>query len=103
MTTFLQPAISVAEHIDQYLDEVVRGIAALDRGVLRQVAEALISAWRDGRQVFIMGNGGSASTASHMALDLNKMTSIPGQTAHARVVAHRQHRLDHGLGQRHLV
>jgi len=72
-------AISVSEHINQYLDEVGRGIAALDRGVLQQVAEALISAWRDGRQVFIMGNGGSASTASHMALDLNKMTSIPGQ------------------------
>jgi D-sedoheptulose 7-phosphate isomerase len=31
------------------------------------------------KQVFIMGNGGSAATASHMACDLSKNTVIPGQ------------------------
>jgi D-sedoheptulose 7-phosphate isomerase len=31
-----------------------------------------------GRQVFVFGNGGSASTATHMAADLSKNTAMPG-------------------------
>ncbi len=30
-------------------------------------------------EIFILGNGGSAATASHMANDLNKGASVPGQ------------------------
>jgi phosphoheptose isomerase/UTP-glucose-1-phosphate uridylyltransferase len=58
---------------------VAQGVTALDQSVLQRIVDALVVAWREQRQVFVMGNGGSATTASHMALDLNKMTSIPGQ------------------------
>ena len=34
--------------------------------------------WRDGKHVFIVGNGGSASTASHWACDLGKGAVFPG-------------------------
>lgn len=47
----------------------------LDTISLVQVAEIighLEEAYREGRQVFIIGNGGSAATASHMACDLAK-------------------------------
>ena len=44
------------------------------------VVDLLNSARVDGRQVFIMGNGGSASTATHMACDIAKNTAMPGQT-----------------------
>jgi len=43
------------------------------------VADLLMAAWRARQQVFIMGNGGSASTASHMMNDLNKYASVPGR------------------------
>jgi D-sedoheptulose 7-phosphate isomerase len=39
----------------------------------------LYKAWRERRQVFIIGNGGSAATASHMANDLSKATVAPGK------------------------
>ena len=39
---------------------------------LAHVAEVLLDAYRQGRQLLIMGNGGSAATASHMAADLQK-------------------------------
>src|SRR6266496_3824752 len=40
--------------------------------------ELLHSARLEGRQVFIMGNGGSASTATHFVCDLAKNTRIEG-------------------------
>lgn len=37
-----------------------------------QMMDALFQAYHGGRRIFIMGNGGSASTASHWACDINK-------------------------------
>ncbi len=45
-----------------------------------RIKTVLLSAWRAGRTIFIAGNGGSASTASHLANDLNKGAAVPGQT-----------------------
>lgn len=39
---------------------------------LDQAIDILFSAWREGRWVYVMGNGGSASTATHLAADLAK-------------------------------
>jgi D-sedoheptulose 7-phosphate isomerase len=49
--------------------------AVLDRIDVGQVAAFMAElerAYQDDRQVFIIGNGGSAATASHMATDLGK-------------------------------
>ena len=43
------------------------------------VVDALFTAWKNGNQVFLIGNGGSASTATHMACDLNKCTIVEGK------------------------
>src|SRR5437899_5103689 len=45
---------------------------------LQQVLFLLEEAYRNGHRIFIMGNGGSAATASHFALDLSKNTIMPG-------------------------
>ncbi len=49
-----------------YLNEVLK---AIDVDELRHVSDLLIEARNNRRMVFIIGNGGSASTASHMAND----------------------------------
>jgi D-sedoheptulose 7-phosphate isomerase len=41
---------------------------------IERLSEMLYRAYSDGKQVFVLGNGGSASTASHMAADLGKNT-----------------------------
>ena len=51
----------------------------ISRRDIDRLIEALYAAWRDERTVFVIGNGGSAGTASHFAADLNKMTAIPGK------------------------
>ena len=45
---------------------------------LEKVLVLLEQAYRNGHRIFIMGNGGSAATASHFALDLAKNTIVPG-------------------------
>ena len=42
---------------------------------LTQIAEIIYKAYERDNQIFIMGNGGSASTASHFACDINKSVS----------------------------
>jgi D-sedoheptulose 7-phosphate isomerase len=65
--------------IDSYLVELEAVIRAISRADVDAVAAALLENWRERRQVFIVGNGGSAATASHMANDLNKFTIVQGQ------------------------
>ena len=44
-----------------------------------EIVRLLESACNEGRQVFLMGNGGSGATASHIACDLNKGVSFGKQ------------------------
>lgn len=65
--------------VDQYLQESERVIRRVSREDLEGVIELLYEAWRDERQVFVAGNGGSASTATHFASDLAKFASEKGE------------------------
>lgn len=58
----------------------------LSREKLEQAMNAIIDAYERGRRIFVLGNGGSASLASHMACDLGKDASAPGQPR-ARVIS----------------
>ena len=58
------------------LQSVLAELAAVD---FRQIEAILLRARDEGRTVFIIGNGGSAATASHMANDLNKGAAVAGQ------------------------
>ena len=55
-----------------YLEQVSSSVARLPLAQIAAFAETVERAYRDDRQVFLIGNGGSASTASHMACDLAK-------------------------------
>lgn len=45
-----------------------------DHDQFDRVVSAIVEAYDQGVRIFIMGNGGSGSTASHMACDINKGT-----------------------------
>ena len=61
-----------AEFAASYCADVQKSIRAIDVNAVAQVIQILDRVLTDGRIVFIAGNGGSASTASHMASDLSK-------------------------------
>ncbi len=67
------------DFIDTYLTTLAQSVSALSRDDLRKVCDALMVAWREEHTIFIIGNGGSAATASHMMNDLNKLTITPGK------------------------
>jgi D-sedoheptulose 7-phosphate isomerase len=65
----------VLTQVDDYLDRLRAAIDGLPRDRLNQLAETLLGAYRNDKQVFTIGNGGSSSTASHLAADLSKNTT----------------------------
>ncbi len=66
------------ESITIYFTELEEMLQSISQTHLHHVLSLLEDAYRNGRRIFIMGNGGSAATASHFALDLAKNTIMPG-------------------------
>ena len=66
------------ESITTYFTELEEMLRSISQAHLHHVLSLLEDAYRNGRRIFIMGNGGSAATASHFALDLAKNTIMPG-------------------------
>lgn len=64
--------------IIQYLEDVRTMLAQMPLESIEQVLQALLDVYEREGTVFIMGNGGSAATASHFAGDLAKGTAHPG-------------------------
>jgi D-sedoheptulose 7-phosphate isomerase len=58
--------------VGSYLDEMREHLLAISEGAVAECAERLQRAYEAGAQVLVAGNGGSASTASHLACDLGK-------------------------------
>ncbi|MDQ2760331.1 MAG: SIS domain-containing protein [Actinomycetota bacterium] len=65
------------DHIRSYLDRLEAALATIPPEQVEELSGRLYRAYQDGKQVFLLGNGGSASTASHMAADLAKNTIGP--------------------------
>ena len=57
---------------DAYLDRLRSEIGRVDQAALQRWADSIYQAWQQDRFVFVFGNGGSGTTASHMAEDLGK-------------------------------
>ena len=55
-----------------YLDQLKELLDIFPHERFEEIGQALMSAYDKEKQVFIMGNGGSGSTASHFACDINK-------------------------------
>lgn len=62
------------EFVKNYIDELKKCLESLDLNKIELAIDMLITAYTKGRKVFIFGNGGSASTSSHLACDLGKGT-----------------------------
>jgi D-sedoheptulose 7-phosphate isomerase len=58
------------DFVTAYLDRLNATVRSHDWSDVGRLADALEGAWREGRQVFLCGNGGSAANAIHLANDL---------------------------------
>jgi D-sedoheptulose 7-phosphate isomerase len=64
-------------NLSAYLDRLNREVSRLNQASIQKWADLLYDAWKNGRYVFIFGNGGSGTTASHMSEDLGKSLLKP--------------------------
>lgn len=61
-------------YVRSYLDDLRWTMSEIDPAALGGLTELLLEARAEGRQILLIGNGGSAATAAHMACDLGKGT-----------------------------
>lgn len=74
------------DYIKNYFEKYKEGIDKINLRELDEIVNVLFRAWKHGGSIFIIGNGGSASTASHMAADIGKNTlENPGNLNSKRV------------------
>jgi D-sedoheptulose 7-phosphate isomerase len=69
---------AVGELTRRFLAELARLLDGVPLEAVQRAVELLLETQAAGRRVYVIGNGGSAATASHLACDLSKSTLIPG-------------------------
>lgn len=72
-TTNIQNAAKV------YLENVSISLHGLALEKIEKIARILFEAYTQDKKIILMGNGGSAATASHFVCDLAKGTASPGK------------------------
>ena len=61
-----------SQYISDYVDLEMRTLERFDKQAAAEVLGAILRAYEAEGTIYVCGNGGSASTASHMANDFNK-------------------------------
>lgn len=60
------------DRIRDYLNAVAALLTEIPSENIRKIAALVLDAYKTDKQIFLIGNGGSAATASHLACDLQK-------------------------------
>ena len=72
--------------MDEYRKELIAQINKVDEKQMEAFLNILLDAYRHDRQVFIMGNGGSAATANHFVCDFGK-NAVQGNKRRFRILS----------------
>lgn len=67
------------DRVQKYISHLQGVLERLKLADVRKSIDVIMDAYHADKQVFVIGNGGSASTASHLACDLGKGTSVAGK------------------------
>lgn len=70
---------AMADALEAHISDVRRVLAQIPGEGMERVVEVILNAYDRGAHVYVVGNGGSAATASHFACDLSKATIVEGR------------------------
>ena len=72
-----------------YIGQLKQTLDGLPLTQINEIKDILLDAYSKNKRIFIIGNGGSAATASHFACDLSKGTTIgnPDMKKRFKVIA----------------
>jgi D-sedoheptulose 7-phosphate isomerase len=65
--------------VNDFLSEFADVAKRISEDDINKAIDLLFEAWNKGSKIFFIGNGGSASTATHFACDLAKTTAVEGK------------------------
>ena len=65
-------------YVTDYVSKLTALLAAIDPVPVARAVAILFDCWQNGRRLVFCGNGGSASTSSHMACDFQKNIGLDG-------------------------
>lgn len=74
------------QRVGAHLREVSELLGRLSPADVTDIARRIVTASERGNSVFVMGNGGSAATASHFVTDLTKGAAVGGRFVRARAL-----------------
>jgi len=77
MALIIEPQVTDA--LRDHVDGVRAALDAVPMSDVERLVEHVVQAHATNRHVYIIGNGGSASTATHFACDLGKATIVEGR------------------------
>jgi D-sedoheptulose 7-phosphate isomerase len=64
--------MNVNSFAKDYLTRLKSVLDSFDLSTYERIVDAFLQAYNDNAHIFVMGNGGSGATASHLACDINK-------------------------------
>lgn len=85
-------------HYDHYLNEYIDALKSLDVEVIETIASKIEEARKENKQVFLIGNGGSAASASHWVCDFGKGINVDGEKRLRMISLADNHSLMSALG-----
>ena len=65
-----------SDYFSQYFETVGQKLNSIDSPQLEQAASMIWTAHQSGKKIIVVGNGGSAAMASHIAVDFTKAAGI---------------------------
>jgi len=68
--------MNASDYFSKYFGTISKGLKSIDSEKLKQVASMVLGVKKSGRKIIIVGNGGSAAMASHVAVDFTKAAGI---------------------------
>ena len=77
--------IDFSDSVNSYLNKLDHSLHLISRQEINVFYDLILQAYEQQKQIFVMGNGGSAATASHMTCDFNKGMSY-GQAQKFRMI-----------------
>lgn len=64
--------MKASAHFKDYVTQLIDGLVTVDNKILDDVCDELITAYSNGKNVFVCGNGGSAAISEHFTCDHSK-------------------------------
>jgi len=72
----MKGGINMSAYSDSYIEELKKVLDNFPHEQFERFITAMLTAYYNDKHIFVMGNGGSASTASHWVCDINKGCSL---------------------------